>query len=305
VVTIAGSANNKGYVDGTGKAARFSGPWGIERTDDNNLYVAEVFNNKIRKITPSGVVSTIKIPERSDHTSLRNPIVIRIDKDGTKYILALEYTYTFKYHVWIVKPNGQLLTPLNHPNEFLYDIAKDPYQDLYWTSGGKLDNSNNPHGVVEKFLIDSKGLIGTNPYSPPNSSLVQYYDQQYPSITSIFCGYNGVKYLIVNQQHIYKLTSSGQFAQIYKNYNFQGIYSIIATKDSQTIYIASNGGSIYRIFNNQLQLLVGQHSPYNGHDGVGAGADVTAHHMVLSKDEKTLFFTDYSHNTIRKLILKN
>jgi sugar lactone lactonase YvrE len=58
VTTLAGSAES-GDVDGQGAIARFNFPFGIALDKDGNLYVADDFNYKIRKITPDGIVSTL------------------------------------------------------------------------------------------------------------------------------------------------------------------------------------------------------------------------------------------------------
>jgi sugar lactone lactonase YvrE len=59
VTTIAGRAGEVGYVDGSGKRARFFIPEGIT-TDGNNLYVSDTHNHSIRKISlDSTAVSTI------------------------------------------------------------------------------------------------------------------------------------------------------------------------------------------------------------------------------------------------------
>lgn len=47
-----------GNTDGPGTAARFSSIWGMTTDSSNNLYVADTGNNNIRKITPSGDVTT-------------------------------------------------------------------------------------------------------------------------------------------------------------------------------------------------------------------------------------------------------
>jgi sugar lactone lactonase YvrE len=56
---VAGLLGTSGYVDATGTAARFSIPAGITVDAVGNLYVSETGNHKIRKITSTGVVTTI------------------------------------------------------------------------------------------------------------------------------------------------------------------------------------------------------------------------------------------------------
>ncbi len=59
VTTFAGTALNIGASDGAGAVARFNSPRGLAIDGSGNLYVADSGNNTIRKITPTGVVSTI------------------------------------------------------------------------------------------------------------------------------------------------------------------------------------------------------------------------------------------------------
>jgi DNA-binding beta-propeller fold protein YncE len=47
------------WRDGTGAEARFFAPCGMAIDGDDNLYVADAENHRIRKITPRGVVTTI------------------------------------------------------------------------------------------------------------------------------------------------------------------------------------------------------------------------------------------------------
>jgi sugar lactone lactonase YvrE len=83
VTTIAGSAGNSGTADGTGTAARFNYPIGIAADGDGNLYVTDIENQTIRKLTKSGssyTVDTITSPVFNNHQG------IAVDSDGVIYV---------------------------------------------------------------------------------------------------------------------------------------------------------------------------------------------------------------------------
>ena len=62
VTTLAGPDTSEGatygYIDGAGTAARFNSPSGLAVDGDGNVYVGDFGNARIRKVTPSGVVTT-------------------------------------------------------------------------------------------------------------------------------------------------------------------------------------------------------------------------------------------------------
>ncbi len=59
VTTLAGTAGQQGSSDGTGAAARFSGPEEIAVDSSGNLYVVDYGNSVVRKITIAGDVVTV------------------------------------------------------------------------------------------------------------------------------------------------------------------------------------------------------------------------------------------------------
>jgi DNA-binding beta-propeller fold protein YncE len=59
VTTLAGSPRNYGYADGTGSAALFHNPEGVAVDASGNVYVADGVNQTVRKLTSTGVVTTL------------------------------------------------------------------------------------------------------------------------------------------------------------------------------------------------------------------------------------------------------
>ncbi len=58
VSTLAGGFDY-GFVDGNGPEARFNVIWGIDADAEGNVYAADAFNHAIRKISPTGEVTTL------------------------------------------------------------------------------------------------------------------------------------------------------------------------------------------------------------------------------------------------------
>jgi NHL repeat len=92
VTTFAGSGT-AASVDGAGTGASFNQPYGIAADSQGNLLVTDLGSQKIRKITPAGVVTTLA--GNGDHTgvdgtglsaSFYNPSGIAIDSFDNAYV---------------------------------------------------------------------------------------------------------------------------------------------------------------------------------------------------------------------------
>jgi sugar lactone lactonase YvrE len=145
VTTFAGSGTSgSGYVDGTGTAARFNGADGIAVDSSGTLYVADSSNDRIRKITPSGVVTTLAGSTRgfSDGTGTAAqfylPVGIAVDSTGTLYV-----TDYFNKRIRKITPSGVVTT--------LAGSATSGYAD----GTGAAAQFSNPFGIT----VDAMGTI--------------------------------------------------------------------------------------------------------------------------------------------------
>jgi len=59
VSTLAGFAGHPGDKDGVGSNARFRNPWSVAVDSMGNVFVADMSNDTIRKVTPTGMVTTL------------------------------------------------------------------------------------------------------------------------------------------------------------------------------------------------------------------------------------------------------
>ena len=92
---FAGSTGGiSGFADGIGTSAIFNAPRGITIDSANNLYISEIVSQRIRKITPAGVVTTIAgsgastpfINGYSMNATFNQPYGIAVDKTGNLYV---------------------------------------------------------------------------------------------------------------------------------------------------------------------------------------------------------------------------
>lgn len=96
IITLAGR-NSKGFSGDGGAAinAKFNHPSGLYLDGGNNLFVADYDNNRVRKISSSGIITTVAgsgVPGfsgdggKADTARLAQPMRVAVDNDGNLYI---------------------------------------------------------------------------------------------------------------------------------------------------------------------------------------------------------------------------
>jgi len=86
VATLAGG-DRPGDVDGTGTLARFDTPTAVVVDAMNRVYVADLRNNAIRRVTPTGEVTTlVRAMPGDEHPPVHRPLSLAIAHDGVLYV---------------------------------------------------------------------------------------------------------------------------------------------------------------------------------------------------------------------------
>jgi sugar lactone lactonase YvrE len=119
VTTLAGTPGVRGSADGTGPAAQFNGPCGVAVDGNGNVYVADTSNNTIRKITPSGVTTTLAgtpgVVGAADGTGAAaqfdSPYGVAVDTSGNVYVAD-----TYNSTIRVITPSGVTTTLAGTPD---------------------------------------------------------------------------------------------------------------------------------------------------------------------------------------------
>jgi sugar lactone lactonase YvrE len=176
-------------MDFAAAAARFNRPAGIARDTSGNLYVVDSGNHKIRKITPSGVVTTVagksQTPGSADgvkfDAQFNAPTGIAVDTGGILYVADTGNSTIRK-----VTPDGTVTTLAGQPGvigstdgmgaaaqfDHPSGIALDPAGNLYVTDTNNfLIRRITPAGLVSTFA-GMAGVRGTGDGGPASATFI-------------------------------------------------------------------------------------------------------------------------------------
>ncbi len=100
VSTLAGKATVSGTANGAASEARFNDPDDLAVDGQGNIYVADMYNHVIRKISAEGEVSTLA-GMMGDPSVFYRPWGVAVDASGHVYVLS-----TGRNQIWKVTPAG-------------------------------------------------------------------------------------------------------------------------------------------------------------------------------------------------------
>jgi sugar lactone lactonase YvrE len=168
VTTVAGLAETYGSADGAGGAARFTGPGDVVADAVGNLFVADSYNNTIRKIAPGGIVSTLagsaRVSGNADGIGgaarFSYPLGVEVDAAGVLYV-ADTYNHTIRK----ITPDGSVTTlcglaGTSGSADGTGSAARFNYpQDIVVDSSGTLFVSDSVNDTIRK--ITPAGVVTT------------------------------------------------------------------------------------------------------------------------------------------------
>jgi sugar lactone lactonase YvrE len=313
VSTLAGSGQS-GYNDGQGTGASFSfnGVRGQLCVDmDLNVYVADGGNQRVRKITADGTVSTIAgsgINGYADGAAasaqFNNPCGTAVDKDGNVYVSERNGRNIRK-----ITPDGVVSTYAhgsgNGGNELTSVVVNNTTGEIYWSDfyGDGIYYLHN--GNVEKIInhslpctitIDGQGNIYATHYDDQ-----QVWKYTYNATNASFDG--GVA--IAGTSHV-----SGKDDGIGTAATFARPWGI--TIDSQNnLYVSGQGGgdpsnAVRKItagtWNVTTIAGVGDNTAFI--DGLGNDARFNRPTGIAVDKNNDLYVLDMDNNRIRKITVQ-
>jgi len=282
VSTFAGSGQT-GSINGTGTAASFTSPSDVAIDALGNIYVADLGNYIIRKITPGGVVSTFAGSGQQGSAngtgtaaSFTQPVGVAVDASGNVYVSDQGTNQIRK-----ITPDGTVTTLAGSGSSgsangygatasFYYpiDLAVDASGNVYVAdSWNSLIRKITPGGVVSTFA--GSGSIG---HANGSTATASFYGPQGVTVDAA-----GNVYVADTDNNLIReiTTSSGTTTAIATQTYFSPIQLYpVPTSEQVTVAFTLQQEAIVK-----LELI---NSTGNKVTDVGASYETGEHELILS-----------------------
>ncbi len=274
VSTLAGAAGNYGSVDGTGTNAQFYGPAGVAVDGADNVYVADYFNQTIRKVTGGGVVST-----------LAGLVGNYGNTDGTNSAARF----------W--NPAGVAVSGTNTVTVYVADVANGTIRAL--TPAGANWVSSTLAGSASAGSTDATGSAAR--FYWPGAAAVDVAGNVYVADTQ-----NGTIRKVSADGGVSTLAgSAGNFGSADgtgSNARFDGPQGI-AIDSAGTLYVADTVNATIRKITAQgvVSTLAGSAGNYGITDGTGSAARFYEPQGVAVDSAGNVYVADTGNQTIREM----
>ena len=252
VNTLAGNTYG-GYEDATGEEALFNYPFGVAVDLFGNVYVADMWNNRIRKITPKGVVSTFAGDGTKGHKNgfgtkakFNSLGGIAVDSSGDLYVADHK-----NHRMRKITPEGEVSTfagdgtkghkdgtneeaQFNYP----YGVALDSSGSVYVADrGNHCIRKITPGGEVSTFAG------GTEGYKDGALTAAQFNRPMGVAVD----GSGNVYVADTYNQRIRKITPEGEVTTLAENMIRQFRYPAgVAVDGSGNVFVADTGNNRIR-----------------------------------------------------------
>jgi len=306
--TLAGKAYTSGSSNGTGSAARFNNPTGIAVDGSGNVYVADEYNNRIRKITPAGAATTLAglSSGSSDGTGSAaqffSPKGMSMDGSSNVYV-----SDSNNHAIRKITQAGAVTTLAGGATVYGSIDGIGSTARFQPPSGIAMDNSGNVY-VSASFeptirKVTSSGLVTTLPGGFPNGvsggisidGTGNIYSAHYGTIKKMTSA--GVMSILAGTEY-----SSGSIDGTGSSARFSTARDV-ALDNSGNIYVADTGNHTIRKVTQAgvVTTVAGTAGSIGSTDGTGSAARFNQPNGVAVDSTGNVYVADYGNHRIRKV----